>query len=490
MDKKQTISQLQEYSVPVQANIIATLYKKPTLLYDYSDLKIEDFSENVWRVYLAIMQGLVLIEKKEVVNEYSIGVYLEKHTALADKYAEYGGYETIQNMFEAVDFKNFDAYIYELNKINALIKMTEDGFPVGENLREYKDMPLEDIYDRFEAMLNNTFIKSEGGIKVYDATENLDDLIDELDLGIMVGLPYHNMPILTDMTGGCRVGELTILAKPVNQGKSSFVRNVHVISLLEASERVVIILNEEGVKKFRMELLCYIANNIFKYNLQKHVIRNGKYSQEVKDMLKKSALWLKDKAEGKILTIIPLSNYTTAKAMKIIRKYSALGIKYFVIDTFKTDSEIKNNEKRWENLKSNAVKLYDLIKPDNKNVHLMLTYQISIADKRQRYLDMDNLGESKGVCEVADTVFMARNVFPDEIDGEGKTKNRKLVIRRENKDGLEEIVELDPKKYYQVMFIAKSRSGEAGRRQIVFEHDLSRNIVNEIGYTMVSMTDY
>jgi replicative DNA helicase len=214
------------------------------------------------------------------------------------------------------------------------------------------------------------------------------------------------------------------------------------------------------------------------------MIRNGKYSPETKTALKKSAEWLREKSKSKMITIIPLKQFSATKAIKVIKKYASLGVKYFVLDTFKNDIDIKN-EKRWENLKQNAVKLYDCIKPEGKNVHLFLTMQVSLSDKRQRYLDLDSIAESKGAIEPMSSVLMMRWLFPDEYP------NQKQAIEVRNLvGGIDTLVSLNPDKRYVVIFLAKLREGESGNRQVVCEMDLSKNTLKETGWTRIPFTSY
>lgn len=485
--KKETTSKIEEYKLPVEANIVACFYKQPDLLYDYSDLKITDFSNNDWRVYFAIIHGLFIIEKKEVITALTIGVYLEKHLKLQKEYDSCGGFETVDKIVGLINVENLNGYILELEKWNVLLEMTNNGFPVWENLKRYNDMSLEDIYDENEARLNNIFIKRDGGVSVHDISEGIDDLIDKMNEGQFVGLEFNQMPLLTELTGGCLMGDITAICSPSNTGKSSFIRNVHLMSLLNHKERVVCLINEESLAKWQREMLCWICNNILKIDLQKYIIRNGKYSAEVKSALTKAADWLKEKSKSKMITIIPLKQYSTDKAIKIIKKYSSLGVKYFVLDTYKNDIDIRN-EKRWENLKQNAVKLYDCIKPEGKNVHLFLSMQVALSDKRQRYLDLDNIAEAKGAIEPMASVLMMRWLFPDEYP------NQKNAIEVRNLvNGVDTLVPLDSSdsnKRYVIIFLAKLREGESGNRQVVCQMDLSRNTLKEIGWTKIPFTSF
>lgn len=482
--KTETKQKIQDYKMPVEANIVACFYKTPELLYDYSDLKLNDFSHNEWRVYFAIIHGLFIIEKKESINNLTIGVYLEKHPQLEKAYDNYGGYETIEKLLEIIDADNLHGYILELHKWNVCLELLEQGFPVWDRLKEYSDMNLDDIYEESEAKLNNIFIKRDGGVNVYDITEGLSELIDELDMGQFVGLEYDQMPLLTELTGGCLMGDITAICSPSNTGKSSFIRNIHLMACLKNNERIVCMINEEGVKKWQRETLCWIANNILNIDLQKFTIRNGKFTKDVKFVLEKAAEWLRQKAKDKMITIVPLKEYSTTKAIKVIKKYASLGVKYFVLDTYKNDIDIKN-EKRWENLKQNAVKLYDCVKPEGKNIHLFLTMQVALRDKRLKYLDLDSIAEATGAIEPMSSVLIMRWLFPDEYPDQ-----KNAIEVRNLEDNVEKIVTLDSNKRYVVIFLAKLREGESGNRQVVCEMDLSRNRVKEVGWTKIPFASY
>src|SRR5690554_1692810 len=95
-EQLETLKKIGEYKQASEANIVAILYKDPEKLYD-SNLELDDFSHNTWRVYFQIASDLVLLEEKSVLDDITIGLYLEKHPKLQERYVEYGGYETIDN---------------------------------------------------------------------------------------------------------------------------------------------------------------------------------------------------------------------------------------------------------------------------------------------------------------------------------------------------------------------------------------------------------
>ena len=482
MSNKTVVEEIGKYKDLVEGKIIGGFWKQPELLLDYSDIKLEDFLYNKWRVYYQIIYDLYIVEQRQVIDEVVVGIYLEKHLKLKEKYEQYGGYDTVEmlsNEFTKVD--NIHSDIAESNKWNTVLQLIKYGFAVDEEkLKEFVDNSIDDIYDEYETVLNHIFIKANNNIESYDISDGIDELYDELNEGGLIGLEYYDMPLLTDLTNGCSLGNITVLGAPSGSGKSSFLRNAHMTSCLKKGERIIIMINEEGIKKWQREFICWVANNIFKQDLQKHVITNGKYTDEVSKLIKKCIGWIKDKKDEGIITLVPFKSYSTSLALKTIRKYAGMGIKYFALDTFKADKEAAGDD--WALLEKNMVTIYDLIKEENKNVHIFITLQLKLSDVRARYLTLDNTAKAKGVAEVVSTFIMIRRVFDDELKG-GKEELK--VYKPEGKIQL--IVELDPKKRYYLAFIAKNRDGESGYRQIVFENDLSRNVMKELGFTSIKL---
>lgn len=476
------VKTVKEYKLACEANIVSIYYKKPDLMYDF-ELKLEDFTENTWRVYWQIAYDIVIKEHKPVLDDVTIGLYLEKHSKLRQKYDDYGGYETIEKATEYVKTENLGGYIAELNKWNTVLMMLKNKFPVYDRLSEFADMSLDDIYVEYEAILNHIFINADEDIQSYSIEEGIDDLIDELNEGLAVGLPYYEMPLLNKETGGQLTGNITLVGGLSNMGKTTLVRSMCIPASIKNGEKLVIIINEESRRKWQREMLIWVANNIYKFDLQKFVVRDGKYSDEVMDMLRKCANWIKEKASDNTITIIPFNKYRTEKAIKVIKKYTSLGVRYFILDTYKADSGSRS-DKMWLEMQQSMVDIYDTVKTDGgKDVHIVITFQLAKSSARQRFYSQDNIGQAKNIVDVASTCLMIRDVFEDEYTGE---KNALKVYKLEGKNGKSKIpVNLDHDKHYQLIFIVKNREGAANNYQIVVEHDMSRNLLKEVGFTSV-----
>lgn len=481
-EKLKCAKQVKEYKVACEANIVSIFYKKPELMYDYQ-LRLEDFTENTWRVYWQIAYDIIIKEKKSVLDDITVGLYLEKHSKLKQKYDEYGGYDTIDKATEYIKTDNISGYVNELKKWETVIRMIASGFPVTDRIKEFVDMSLDEIYKEYDALLNHIFINAEEDVVSYSLSDGIYDLIEQLNEGVAVGLPYDNMPTLTKETGGQLPGNITLVGGLSNMGKTTLTRTMLIPSAVKYGERLVILVNEEGKAKWQRELLVWVANNIYKTDLQKFVVRDGKFSDEVKELLYKCADWIAEKSENNMLTIIPFARYETQKAIRVIKKYASLGVKYFILDTYKADAGSRS-DRMWLDMQQNMVDIYDTVKAEGgKNVHITITFQLAKSSARQRFYSQDNIGMAKSIIDPASTCLMLRDVFEDEYTGE---KNALKVYRLDGKNNKSKIpVKLDHDKHYQLIFIVKNREGAANSIQIVCEHDMSRNLLKEVGFTSV-----
>ena len=411
-EKLKCAKQVKEYKVACEANIVSIFYKKPELMYDYQ-LKLEDFSENTWRVYWQIAYDIIVKEKKSVLDDITVGLYLEKHSKLKQKYDEYGGYDTIDKATEYIKTSNISGYVNELKKWETVIRMIASGFPVTDRIKEFVDMSLDEIYKEYDALLNHIFINAEEDVMSYSLSDGIYDLIEQLNEGIAVGLPYDNMPTLTKETGGQLPGNITLVGGLSNMGKTTLTRTMLIPSAVKYGERLVILVNEEGKAKWQRELIVWVANNIYKTDLQKFVVRDGKFSDEVKELLYKCADWIAEKSENNMLTIIPFSRYETQKAIRVIKKYASLGVKYFILDTYKADAGSRS-DRMWLDMQQNMVDIYDTVKAEGgKNVHITITFQLAKSSARQRFYSQDNIGMAKSIIDPASTCLMLRDVFED-----------------------------------------------------------------------------
>ncbi len=474
---------VREYKKACEANIVSILYKSSELYYDYSGLKLEDFSENVWKVFYQIGYDIIIKENKKLLDEITIGLYLEKHQKLKEQYDKYGGYATIENAKAYVKVENIDGYINELHKWSAVLDLLVRKFPIYDNISEFVDKSAEEIYDQYEAMLNHIFSNTNDEVKSYNLCENVHALLDKLNAGESVGLPLHNSEILNKEIGGNLNGNMTMFGALSGAGKTTTTIEWILPSVIDYDEKLVIMINEEDADKWRKELIIWVANNIYKKEFPKYKLRDGNFCKDSWEILKKCADWIESKKDKNII-IIPFQKYRCSLAMKIIKKYASMGVKYFILDTFKASAEASHDQ-IWQSMIKDSVDLYDTIKPASKNVHLWLTFQLGKQSTKQKYYTMDNIGQSKNTIDVASTCIMIRKVFDDEFEG---GKNELTCYRMEGKNKKTKIpFKLKRDKSYSIIFIVKNRFGATNEYQIVAENNLSTNVYKELGIVNIPL---
>ena len=127
-------------------------------------------------------------------------------------------------------------------------------------------------------------------------------------------------------------------------GKATTVMNYIIPAILHYDEKVVFFINEEDQTKVQKELVIWVANNVFKYDLPKYKLRDGNFNEELLGQLRNVAKWIEDKKEKHNITIVPLERYSVNIVIKLVKKYASLGVRYFVLDTLKESFDAKTDE--------------------------------------------------------------------------------------------------------------------------------------------------
>lgn len=78
-------------------------------------------------------------------------------------------------------------------------------------------------------------------------------------------------------------------------------------------------INEEDQDKVKKELLVWVANNLYSAGLHKYILRDGHFSKDVLDKLRKAAKYLEELKERRNITIVPFEKYTVKAAIKVIK---------------------------------------------------------------------------------------------------------------------------------------------------------------------------
>ena len=469
--------QILEYKLGAEASIVSMIYKNPDLLRE-TNLQLNDFHNNCWRVYFEIARDMIINEKKATLSEVDIGLYLEKHPKLADKYYnEYGGYRTIEDAVCYIKEENFDSYVRDLRKWNVVAKLVKRGFPCDKaRMSEMCDMSAEELYDEYTVYLNDIFANIDNNIKSYNGFANMKNLIDELDAGKNVGIPFANCEFLNAETGGMLGGNIIGFGASSGVGKSTLSINYIFPTIMKNDLRALFIINEEDENKFRKEALVWYCSNVLKRPVPKRVLRDGNFDKETKEALYKAAEWFESIQEKRNITIIPLEQYTARTVIKLIKKYTKMGCDVIVLDTLKESYDSRDKES-WKSLMTDCVDFYDCIK--HTDTCMVITYQL--VKNKSKYLTNADIGISKGILDIFSLNIFFRRPFQTEFEG-GKDE---LYCYRPIKNSSSKVeFKLNKDNHYMIGFISKNRHGMSDI-QIISEADFSINNYKDLGYCNV-----
>ena len=465
--------ELKELKNTAESYIVLSIYKNTDLYFD-SNLSTNDFHNKIWQTYFAIAEGLIKSGKR-VLDELVVGLRVGENEALQKIYDTHGGYKTIADGMSFVKEENFDAYLKDVKKINALLRLHDLNFPIMEKFNEYKSMSTDRIQKILETTLDSVFADVDVDEKVEDLSEGLWQTVEDADSGQMTGFPYQSS-LLTEYVNGQALGNLTMLSANSGIGKTFFTLAQILPPMIEFNEKLLIMANEEDAVKWKKEVITWAVNNVTGGNIQKMRFNQGGFSKEELDMLRKGVDWLEEQIQKGTITFINFNSFSMNKAIKTIKKQSSLhGIKYFVLDTLKLDSDgVNENTQAWLQLQQGMVRLYDVIKPSNRNLHVFVTYQLGKSAMLTRFLSQNSLGVSKNVVDVVSTLQLVRKALDSE------RQNGKNEVEIKAKDGKRVKMSEDKDVEYFILFLGKNRMG-ATSRQLVFEIDQGRNIIKDVG---------
>jgi replicative DNA helicase len=477
MDKILPLELLEPRGI-VEGNVIGCLYNNGELYNELKDIICEnDFLTEDGRLFFRI--GLEITKTGiRIIDDIVIKEYLNGKALLLEMFEEYGGLQTIHDI-KKVNNDNIDAYLDSLLKYNSLNRLHVKGFNVLDNMAKLKQMTSNEVYDWYDYMVANTFLKISSVVKPVDLSKGNREFIKKANLGIEKGLDIDE-PILNYRLGGLHRGNILLHTAHSGIGKTSSIIPLYILPLIRRNMKVVLLINEQSEDAWRSMLLPSIISNGFldkKDNekikwIQRNRMNMGGFTEEELEVLNRSADWL-DQFEGNLI-LYPLEDYSVRTLKKIVKKMMRIDEETtFILDTWKPEDESASNAHAI--FTEESKEMFKFIKPKEMgglNVRFIATAQLAGSTIVQRYLNVNALAKAKAIKEVCGQILMMRRVWQDELDEKSKFY---ISPYRYNKDtGEEEEVILDPTKTYTIMFFDKNRYGKADF-QLVFESNLDFN---------------
>ena len=168
----------------IEGNVIGLLWKNLDTLSEFKEIKSDWFITQDARLYFYIVDGM----KKQgytLIDEISLATFLQNEPTIKKLFDERGGYRTINNLSVLLNKDNFFKYHDELIKWNILLALYEKGFNVVKDLEGFKKATSSQVYEHYDLMLNNLFIKKTLiNTEISDFKVGIKDYLEEADKGL------------------------------------------------------------------------------------------------------------------------------------------------------------------------------------------------------------------------------------------------------------------------------------------------------------------
>lgn len=461
---------LKENREYIEGAVVLTMWKEPEL-YDEYELDIEK------DLYLPESRLLYTLGKKmynkgiNVFDVVSIETYLLNFPDIKSELDGFGGAKEVLTNAKVMNIANFEKSYDDLLKANLLIEVFYTQKDLMLNFEELKKMDTSsDVYDYIEYKIlgcaSDKVSKNmtEGNMYVSD------ELIEQIIAGELIeSISFHKFaPMLNGILGGSVLGKLHIIAGSSGAGKSTFTTSNIFYPHICEGEKVCLISNEMTKNEILMMLFCIVATDKFKnwkLTREKMTKRNPDGSTKLTDedikTLKEVQAYINEHIKDNFY-FIDFSDADVNNVVKMIRKYSKLGVKTFCYDTMKADNSA--DAKAWASIIEHS-KLLTFTAQKN-NIALYLTYQVAPHANDKRWLHRGLLSEGKGVVFMAHSLILIRPVRYDEMPNERyDLKPYRKVFDEDKGEWIRkpfEFSEQDLQRRYILVFIDKNRSGDEG----------------------------
>lgn len=465
------------------------MWNNPQLYRQFKNHNItkDTFTTDMWYHYFKLGESMYANGVRSF-DEETVASFLDSRKdvskASIDKYNKFGGYDTVGFVRELCnnEKQNEIYHLSEIQKYEALRKFYNNGLLNAENktlVNMLSSMTLKQMQTYFSHRVKDAFQNvNHGQVEVTDLIDDdIYETIEEMDKGTAMGIPFVDSPRLNKVTKGWQKGNLSMVVMPSGVGKSTFVRSIFIMTLINQNEKGIVFVNEEGRRQWQISVLGVVANTVLKKKLNRDKIFEGHYDDYTKETLKEAADWLLANRPD-MLKLIVLKKYRFEDVVNYTEYYKALGANFVILDTFKQDGS-HTDMARWEALSQNSQELYDLIKEENLNMGCIATLQLKIG-KVFRFLDHESVGKSKEVVEVAGVTMLGRLLFGDEYHGK-KNDIKPFNFIKKNGKWVKEPYILDESKEYIIFYFGKSRYGST-QHQIIYCVDYAYNTLTEVAW--------
>lgn len=473
--KEKYPSQLLKNRIEVEGNVISCFFKDMLLL-DDTCFDRNDFITSDGRFYFAMLNQL-RIKGFYSLDEVTILSNLPEETI--EIYEDMGGWETIQHQIDIINTQNFDTYIDILYRENIILKLHDDGFNLLKEiesngkkiipLKMFRKMTSEEVTDWYEARISSYGTGYSSKILEEEEIDFDDEFIDSCADGEENGVPFdiagydvngeemNCFPFLSRQVMGLLEGTTTMMGGYSSAGKSTWWVTV-LMALLHYDRKILIISNEENIKKFKIKFMVWLLGKRNRYfKLTKKKMSSGDINKENRQQLADVQKFWRENYKGRVKFISIVDADMTVVKKKIRENVLRHGYDVVLYDTFKIQGGDVAQARQDLSLVMDSRELDKMAK--KYNIIMLASVQLAEYTKGKLFLDASVLSNAKQIKEQLENLFLMRTVYTEELDPKSKYYCHPFRLKKVNDKWIEEEYNPDPNAVWRAIFTEKCRSG-------------------------------
>ena len=446
------------------------------LLLDDLDLKKEDFITNDGRFYFGMLTQL---RKKGFYSLDEVTILSNMNDEVIERYEVCGGWESIQHQIDIINDKNFDTYIDILYRENIMLHMVDDGIDLlhavdinGKKvvlLKLFRKMDADSVQDWWDARITSYGTGYSSKVLEEEEIDFDDEFIDNCKEGLENGVPFdiagydingeemNCFPFLSRQINGILEGTTTMMGGYSSAGKSTWWITV-LMSLLHYDRKILIISNEENIKKFKIKFMVWLLGKRNRYfKLTKKKMTSGDISTESRKQLTDVQKYWRENYKGKVKFIAIADADMSLVKKKIRENVLRYGYDTILYDTFKIQGGDISSARQDLSLVRDSRELDKLAK--KYNIIMLASVQLAEYTKGKLFLDASILSNAKQIKEQLENLFLMRTVYTEELDEKSKYYCHPFRLKKVNDKWIEEEYKPDTSAVWRMVFTEKCRTG-------------------------------
>ena len=461
--------------IETEGNVISCFFKD-MLLIDDTTFEQKDFITADGLFYFSMLNQL---RNKGFYSLDEVTILSNLSQDAIDKYEDMGGWDSIQHQIDIINTQNFDTYIDILYRENILLHMHSDGFNLlrevdvnGKKiipLKLFRKMTAEEVTDWYDARISSYGTGYSSKVLEEEEIDFDDEFIESCQEGEENGVPFdiagydingeeiNCFPFLSRQIMGLLEGTFTMMGGFSSVGKSSWWVTV-LMSLLYYDRKILIISNEESVKKFKVKFMIWLLGKRNRYfKLTKKKMTSGDINAESRDQLTQVQKFWRENYKGRVKFISINDADMRVVKKKIRENVLRYGYDCVLYDTFKIQESDFEGTRQDLSLVRDSRELDKIAK--KYNIIMLASVQLAERLKGKLFLDSSVLSNSKQIKEILENLFLMRTVYDEELDEKNKFYCRPFRLKKVNDKWIEEEYTPDRNAVYRALFVEKTRNG-------------------------------